>query len=103
MTHHFVRTATIFLLITWMATKWISVSLADDKPNILLLLSDDHSYPYLSCYGNTNVHTPTIDRLAKDGIRFHRYFTTCPQCVPSRASLMTGRSPVAARMTRFSS
>ena len=65
MTHHFVRAATIFLLIAWMATKWISVSFADEKPNILLLLSDDHSYPFLSCYGNTNVHTPTIDRLAK--------------------------------------
>ena len=103
MTHHFVRAATIFLLVACTATKWISVSFADEKPNILLLLSDDHSYPFLSCYGNTNVHTPTIDRLAKDGIRFHRYFTTCPQCVPSRASLMTGRSPVAARMTRFSS
>jgi hypothetical protein len=80
-----------------------TISFASEKLNILLLLSDDHSYPFLSCYGDTNVKTPTIDRLAQEGIRFHRYFTTCPQCVPSRASLMTGRSPVAARMTRFSS
>lgn len=72
-------------------------------PNILLLLSDDHSYPFLSCYGDTNVRTPTIDRLASDGMRMHRYFTAAPQCVPSRAALMTGRSPVAARITRFSS
>jgi arylsulfatase A-like enzyme len=73
------------------------------KPNILLLLSDDHSYPFLSCYGNGNVRTPTLDLLSAEGMRFHRYFTAAPQCVPARAALMTGRSPVAARITRFSS
>lgn len=72
------------------------------KPNILILLSDDHSYPFVGCFGDTNVKTPTLDKLASEGMRFHRYFTSCPQCVPSRAALMTGRSPVAARMTRFS-
>jgi N-sulfoglucosamine sulfohydrolase len=80
-----------------------STAVAADRPNILLLLSDDHSYPFLSCYGDPNVHTPTLDQLAAEGIKFHRYFTAAPQCVPSRAALMTGRSPVAARMTRFSS
>ena len=73
------------------------------RPNILFLLSDDHSYPFLSCYGDGNVRTPTIDRIAAEGMKFHRYFTAAPQCVPSRAALLTGRSPVAARMTRFSS
>ena len=72
-------------------------------PNILFLLSDDHSYPFLGCYGDPNVKTPTLDRMATEGMRFHRFFTTAPQCVPSRASLLTGRSPVAARITRFSS
>lgn len=76
---------------------------AESRPNILFLLSDDHSYPFLGCYGDTNVKTPTLDRLAADGMKFHRFFTTAPQCVPSRASFMTGRSPVAARITRFSS
>ncbi len=72
------------------------------KPNIIFLLSDDHSYPFLSCYGDQNVKTPTLDQLAAEGMKFHRFFTTAPQCVPSRASLLTGRSPVAARITRFS-
>ncbi|MEO7317472.1 MAG: sulfatase-like hydrolase/transferase [Chthoniobacteraceae bacterium] len=76
---------------------------AANKPNVLFLLSDDHSYPFLSCYGDSNVKTPTLDALAAEGMKFHRFFTTAPQCVPSRASLMTGRSPVAARITRFSS
>src|SRR2546423_6733067 len=81
----------------------ISFAFAADRPNILLLLSDDHSYPFVSAYGDTNVKTPTLDRLAAEGMKFHRFFTACPQCVPSRAAYMTGRSPVAARMTRFSS
>ncbi len=75
---------------------------SQSKPNIVLLLSDDHSYPFLSCYGNANVRTPTLDRLAREGMKCHRFFTSAPQCVPSRAALMTGRSPVACRMTRFS-
>jgi N-sulfoglucosamine sulfohydrolase len=74
-----------------------------DKPNILFLLSDDHSYPFVGCYGDTNVRTPNLDRFAAEGMRFHRFFTAAPQCVPSRASYLTGRSPVAARITRFSS
>lgn len=94
-----------------MAALVVGVSCADGaqvpnppaKPNILFLLSDDHSYPFLGCYNDPNVKTPAIDRLAAEGMKFHRFFTTAPQCVPSRASLLTGRSPVAAGMTRFSS
>jgi len=89
----------LFILVTSLA--FASSSFAA-KPNILFLLSDDHSYPFLSCYGNQNVKTPTLDLLAAEGMKFHRFFTTAPQCVPSRASLLTGRSPVAARITRFS-
>ncbi len=75
---------------------------APARPNILFVLSDDHSYPFLSCYGDGNVRTPNLDRLAAGGMRFHRFFTVAPQCVPSRAGYLTGRSAVAARMTRFS-
>lgn len=80
-----------------------TASAAQTKPNILFLLSDDHSYPFLSCYGDRNVRTPTLDQLAAAGMKFHRFFTGAPQCVPSRATYLTGRSAVAARMTRFSS
>jgi N-sulfoglucosamine sulfohydrolase len=82
---------------------WSALLHATEQPNILFLLSDDHSYPFVSCYGDTNVKTPNLDRLATEGMKFHRFFTAAPQCVLSRAALMTGRSPVAARMTRFSS
>ena len=76
---------------------------AAEKPNVLFLLSDDHSYPYLSCYGDANVRTPVLDKLAGEGLKFRRFFTSAPQCVPSRAAYLSGRSPVAARITRFSS
>ncbi|MCX6593356.1 MAG: sulfatase [Acidobacteria bacterium] len=73
------------------------------QPNIVLLLSDDHSAPYLGCYGDPAVRTPHLDRFASQGMRFDRAFTAAPQCVPSRTALMTGRSPISARMGRFSS
>ncbi len=98
------RLSSIFICFLALAFLTLPGSLqAAEKPNILFLLSDDHSYPFLSAYGNPNVNTPTIDLLANEGMKFHRFFTAAPQCVPSRAALMTGRSPVAARMTRFSS
>ncbi len=79
------------------------VEAAERKPNIIFVLSDDHSYPYLGCYGSKDLKTPNLDRLAAEGALFHRMFTSAPQCVPSRAAYLTGRSAVACRMTRFSS
>ncbi len=75
---------------------------AGDRPNILLVLSDDHSVPHVGCYGNADIKTPNLDRLASQGMRFDRAYVACPQCVPSRAAIMTGRSPVRIAMTRFS-
>jgi arylsulfatase A-like enzyme len=67
------------------------------------VLSDDHSYPYLGAYGADWISTPNLDRFAREGMLFRNAYTAAPQCVPSRTALMTGRSPVAARMGRFSS
>lgn len=75
---------------------------AEPPPNILLILSDDHSAPHVGCYGNPDIKTPNLDKLASEGIRFDRAYVACPQCVPSRAAIMTGRSPVRIAMTRFS-
>lgn len=85
---------------------WLVLSpalFASAKPNIVFILSDDHSYPFIGCYGREEMKTPNLDRFAAEGIKFRRMFTGAPQCVPSRATIMTGRSPVAARITRFSS
>src|SRR4051794_35041680 len=75
---------------------------ARNPPNILLILSDDHSAPHLGCYGDKDIRTPNLDRLASEGMRFDRAYVTCPQCVPSRASILTGRHPIDIGMTRFS-
>ena len=75
---------------------------AQQPPNILLVVSDDHSASFLGAYGNTTIRTPNLDRFADEGIRFDRAYVSSPQCVPSRAAIMTGRSPVATGMTRFS-
>jgi arylsulfatase A-like enzyme len=72
------------------------------RPNILFILSDDHSYPYVGIYGADWMRTPNLDKFGREGMVFERAFTAAPQCVPSRTALMTGRSPVAARMGRFS-
>lgn len=63
------------------------------RPNILLFLSDDHGQWASSCYGNSEVQTPHLDRLATEGVRFANAFTPCPVCSPARACLMTGRTP----------
>jgi N-sulfoglucosamine sulfohydrolase len=73
------------------------------KPNILLILSDDHTAEFTGCYGNPTIKTPNLDRFASEGMRFTNFYCAAPQCVPSRTAFLTGRSPVAARMARFTS
>ena len=51
---------------------------AKGKPNILFLLSDDHSYPYLGAYGSMSVRSPNLVRLAGEGMRFDSMFVGCP-------------------------
>lgn len=72
------------------------------RPNILFVLSDDHSAKFLSPYGDSLIRTPNFERFARQSMRFDRAYVTSPQCVPSRASLMSGQSPVRIQMTRFS-
>ncbi|MEJ7604715.1 MAG: sulfatase [Bryobacteraceae bacterium] len=64
---------------------------AQQPPNILFLISDDHSSPDLGCYGNKEVRTPNLDRLAKDGARYTNCFVTSPQCSPNRSAIFTGK------------
>jgi N-sulfoglucosamine sulfohydrolase len=64
------------------------------KPkHVLVLVADDQSRCNLGCYGNADVHTPHIDRLAASGVRFERAYTPVPICKPSRSVLYTGLYP----------
>jgi N-sulfoglucosamine sulfohydrolase len=63
------------------------------RPNILLILADDLSWCDAGAYGNKDVHTPNIDKLAREGMRFDRAFTATAMCYPTRANLYTGIYP----------
>jgi len=64
-----------------------------ERPNIVLIVSDDQGYHDLGCYGARDVKTPTLDKIASEGTRLTNFYVTCSFCTPSRASLLTGRYP----------
>jgi N-sulfoglucosamine sulfohydrolase len=61
------------------------------KPNILVCISDDQSYPHAGIYGCSFVKTPAFDRVAREGILFTHAFVSAPSCCPSRSSALTGQ------------
>jgi len=67
------------------------VPAADDRPNILLIIVDDHAYQAIGAYGSVLNETPNIDRIAAAGIRFDRALVTNSICAPSRAVILTGK------------
>ena len=73
------------------------------RPNFVFLISDDQSYSGAGCNGNPEVHTPNIDRLASQGLRFEHCFAPSPSCSPSRSAILTGESPHETGTSRFRS
>ncbi|HUV07404.1 MAG TPA: sulfatase-like hydrolase/transferase, partial [Spirochaetia bacterium] len=63
------------------------------KPNVVLICTDQWRGDCLSIAGHPTVHTPTLDALAMEGVRFSNAYTACPSCIASRASLFTGLAP----------
>ncbi len=70
-------------------------------PNIVLIVADDLGWRDLHCYGNELVETPNLDKLADDGILFSTAYASSPVCSPTRASLLTGKNPVAVDITDY--
>lgn len=68
-----------------------AAGLADQRPNILLILSDDHNYRALGVSGNEAIRTPNLDRLAAEGVYFNRCFSPNPICMAARACIYTGQ------------
>jgi arylsulfatase A-like enzyme len=84
-------------LIAWFFTLLsIGVTAAEPRPNILLIVADDLGYGDLSCYGS-EIATPQIDSLARDGVRFTDFYVAASTCTPSRFALLTGRAPIRSR------
>ena len=66
---------------------------AAERPNIVFVFIDDMGYGDLSCYGNKDIRTVNIDRLAEEGIRFEQFYVASPICSPSRVGITTGQFP----------
>ena len=66
------------------------------RPNIVIIMTDDHGAHDLGCYGAQDLLTPHLDALAASGARFTNWYSNAPVCAPSRAALMTGRYPARA-------
>ena len=66
---------------------------AADRPNILLIVSDDQGYNDLGVIGSPDILTPRLDRLAGEGVRLTSFYVACPFCTPSRGAMLTGRYP----------
>ena len=81
------------ILILFLLSIFISCNYNIDSqvhPNIILILTDDQGWGDLSLNGNEDLHTPNIDKIALNGVRFDRFFVS-PVCSPTRAEILTGR------------
>jgi arylsulfatase A-like enzyme len=67
---------------------------AADRPNVVIFIADDLGWHDMGTYGNPDVRTPNIDKLATEGTKFNRAFAASPTCAPSRAALFTGLYPM---------
>jgi arylsulfatase A len=71
------------------------------RPNIVLVFADDLGIHDLACYGRGDHRTPQLDKLASQGMKFNSAYTAQPICSPSRAAIMTGKSPARLHLTNF--
>ena len=83
---------TVFTIICALFLSFSAVA-KPKQPNIIFILVDDQGYYDLGCYGATEIKTPRIDMMAKEGMRFTDYYAAAPICSPSRAGLLTGCYP----------
>ncbi|WP_247235545.1 sulfatase [Telluribacter sp. SYSU D00476] len=72
---------------------------ATDKPNFIIIFTDDQGYGDLGCYGHPTLKTPNIDRMAAEGQKWTSFYVAENVCTPSRAGLLTGRLPIRSGMT----
>src|SRR5688572_33007260 len=84
---------TLFALAICPLSSVVSAASADAsaRPNIVLIVADDHGLDALGCYGNPVIKTPHLDALAADGTRFTAAFCTTASCSPSRSVILSGQ------------
>ena len=85
----------IKFLFLFLASLFLAVSSGQERPNVVLILSDDLGYHHdLACYGHPKIKTPVIDQLAQEGVRLTSFYSGATVCTPSRMALLTGSYPV---------
>src|SRR5579872_7389772 len=89
------RQAILFLLLCPLFAR------AAGRPNVVLILADDMGINDLGCYGRKDHHTPHLDRLATQAMRFTSAYCAQPICSPSRAALLTGKAPARLHLTTY--
>ena len=89
------------LLALFVSVSMISAAFAAPKPNIVMVFIDDMGWGDFSCFGNKDVKTPNVDKLAGEGIRFEQFYVNSPICSPSRCALTTGQYPQRWRIHSF--
>ncbi len=97
---HFIHTLGLGAL-SFLTMSHYSCNPQRKKPNIVLILSDDQGWSQLGCYGSDYYHTPNIDKLAEQGMRFTDAYAAAPVCSPTRASIQTGKYPARLHLTEF--
>jgi arylsulfatase A-like enzyme len=85
--------ATIAILLTVAGIVREPANGQTQRPNIVLIVSDDLGYADIGIYGSRDIPTPNIDRIGREGIHFTNAYVSGPYCSPTRAGLMTGRYP----------
>jgi arylsulfatase A-like enzyme len=81
------------LILLFLLALCSSVHAAGPRPNVVLIMTDNHGAWTLGCYGNRDIRTPHIDRLAREGVLFSRCYSSNAVCSPTRATYLTGLLP----------
>jgi N-sulfoglucosamine sulfohydrolase len=80
--------AALLMVLTWASC---SPEKKQERPNILMIMSDNQSWNHVGSYGDKTVRTPNMDLIAKQGVRFTNAFCSSPSCTPARAAMLTGQ------------
>lgn len=90
------RTTLLLIALAVIGPNCRGLQAADPRPNVILIYTDDQGSLDLNCYGSSDLHTPHLDKLASQGVRFTQMYSPSAICSASRAGLLTGRFPARA-------
>lgn len=101
----FKNTLTLILLlisvVKYSKAQEIKKTLSANRPNVIIILTDDMGFSDIGCFGGKFVRTPNIDRIAQNGTKLTQYYSAAPICSPSRAGMLTGMYPARWNFTTF--